>query len=643
MMKFTFYLVLICASFLNAQKTVSVPDNCVIENIPVNTTAFAKELEAYSEFRTASFVKWNPATGGMMISTRFGNSSQLHEVMMPGGARKQLTFFTEPVTSALYEPNGQYCLFLKDNGGDEFTSIYRYDFKTRKTSQLTDGVKTQDGNILWNKSGNRFTYSSTRRNMKDRDIWLMAPDSGFNSRLLVENKGGGWHVQDWSADDCLLMEERLSVSESAIYIYSLSVKEKKKVLPEKDEKNVYQPVGFHKNGKGFYLICNKDKEFSQLAYYDMSGKKLSYITGNMKWGVESAKLSEDGNKLAFIVNENGISKLFIMETASNAFTPVTAVPEGIISDLEWHPTQSKIGFTFSAYNTSSDAFEYNLETKKLVRWTESETGSMNTEILQAPELITWKSFDGKEISGYLYKAAKTFEGKRPVIISIHGGPESQSRPGFIGRMNYFLNELGISILYPNVRGSTGYGKTFVDADNGLKRMDAVKDIGALFDWIKTRNDLDDSRIMVSGGSYGGFMSLAVSYMYADKIRCAIDVVGISNFNTFLERTEAYRRDLRRVEYGDERVPEIKAMFDKISPSNNADKIKKPLFIIQGGNDPRVPLFEAEQTKEKIKANNGKIWYLMAKDEGHGFKKKNNQDYQFYSTVMFVYSYLINTP
>ena len=642
-MKKYFFIALTCLSLLKAQKQLPPPENCVTENIPVIGPEFVNELEPYSEYRSASFINWNPVTGAMLIATRFGNSNQLHEVNMPGGARKQLTFFNEPVSNAVYDPKGQFILFLKDKGGDEFTNVYHYEFKSKKTTQLTDGIKTQDGNIIWSTNNKRLTYSSTRRNKKDRDIWLMEPDSNFKTSLLIENKGGGWHVQDWFDDKQLLIEERLSVSESAIYLFDISSGEKRKVLPEKDEKNVYHSIGFSKTGKGFYLLSNKDREFNQLAYYDLTSKKLSFITGSLKWGIESAKLSKDGNKLAFVVNENGISKLYMMETAGNTYAPVTAVPEGIIGDLEWHPTLPKLGFTFSAYNTSSDAFEYNTETKKLIRWTESETGSMNTEILQAPELITWKSFDGKEISGYLYKAAKTFEGKRPVIISIHGGPEAQSRPGFIGRMNYFLNELGISIIYPNVRGSTGYGKSFVDADNGLKRMDAVKDIGALFDWIKDRKDLDAERIMVSGGSYGGFMSLAVSYMYADKIRCAIDVVGISNFNTFLERTEAYRRDLRRVEYGDERVPEIKAMFDKISPSNNADKIKKPLFIIQGGNDPRVPLFEAEQMKDKIKANNGTVWYLMAKDEGHGFKKKNNQDYQFYSTVMFIRSYLLSVP
>jgi dipeptidyl aminopeptidase/acylaminoacyl peptidase len=228
-----------------------------------------------------------------------------------------------------------------------------------------------------------------------------------------------------------------------------------------------------------------------------------------------------------------------------------------------------------------------------------------------------------------------------VIIIIHGGPEGQSRPVFLGRINYYINELGISVIYPNVRGSSGYGKTFLDADNGMKREESVKDIGALFDWIAEQPDLDKDRIMVTGGSYGGYMSLAVSYLYSDKIRCAIDVVGISNFNTFMKNTEAYRRDLRRVEYGDERDPEMAAFFETIAPLNNADKIKKPLFIVQGGNDPRVPYTEALQMKDKIRHNGGTVWFLMAKDEGHGFRKKNNADFQFYATIEFIRQFLLN--
>jgi dipeptidyl aminopeptidase/acylaminoacyl peptidase len=294
-----------------------------------------------------------------------------------------------------------------------------------------------------------------------------------------------------------------------------------------------------------------------------------------------------------------------------------------------------------SYNSSADVYEYNTSNGGFIRWTESELGGMDISSLREPELITWKSFDGRMISGYLYRASTKYTGKRPVIVNIHGGPEGQAFPTFIGRSNYFLNELGVSIIYPNVRGSSGYGKTFLDMDNGMKREESVKDIGALLDWIAQQPDLDKDRIMVTGGSYGGYMTLAVSYMYSDKIRCSLDVVGISNFNTFMKNTEAYRRDLRRVEYGDERDPAMAAFFEAIAPANHTDKIKKPLFIIQGGNDPRVPYTESIQMKENIQKNGGTVWFLMAKDEGHGFRKKNNADFQFYTTIEFIKQFLLN--
>ena len=254
--------------------------------------------------------------------------------------------------------------------------------------------------------------------------------------------------------------------------------------------------------------------------------------------------------------------------------------------------------------------------------------------------MRWKSFDGKTISGFLYRPPARFSGKRPVVVNIHGGPEGQARPGFLGRTNYYLNELGLAVVFPNVRGSTGFGKTFVQLDNGVLREDSVKDIGALLDWIKTRPDLDAERIMVTGGSYGGFMTLASAVAYNDRIRCSLDVVGISNFVTFLERTEAYRRDLRRVEYGDERDPKMREFLIKISPLTSAAKITKPLFVVQGANDPRVPRNESEQMVATVKKNGGAVWYLMAKDEGHGFAKKRNQDFQFYATVAFMQENLL---
>ncbi|MCI0380528.1 MAG: prolyl oligopeptidase family serine peptidase, partial [Gemmataceae bacterium] len=221
-----------------------------------------------------------------------------------------------------------------------------------------------------------------------------------------------------------------------------------------------------------------------------------------------------------------------------------------------------------------------------------------------------------------------------------GGPESQFRPGFLARYNYLLNELGVALIFPNIRGSSGYGKTFLTLDNGFLREDSYKDIEALLDWIATRPDLDADRVLVTGGSYGGHMTLAVATYYPERMRCAIDVVGMSNLVSFLENTESYRRDLRRAEYGDERDPKMRKFMETIAPLNNAHKIKKPLFIVQGKNDPRVPLIESEQMVATLKKQGTPVWYLMAEDEGHGFAKKKNADFQFYASVMFVREFLL---
>jgi dipeptidyl aminopeptidase/acylaminoacyl peptidase len=308
--------------------------------------------------------------------------------------------------------------------------------------------------------------------------------------------------------------------------------------------------------------------------------------------------------------------------------------------MAWHDAGGELAFSIASARSTSDIYSVAADGGKVARWTESELGGLVAERLVEPELIRWTSFDGREITGFLYRADPKFKGKRPVIINIHGGPEGQSRPIFQGRNNYFMNELGVAMIFPNVRGSSGYGKSYVALDNADRREDSVRDIGALLDAIAKRDDLDPQRVMVTGGSYGGYMTLACATFYNDRLRCALDIVGISHFGTFLKNTESYRRDLRRVEYGDERDPKMAEFFERTAPLNNASKITKPLFVVQGGNDPRVPLSEAEQIVAKVRQNGSPVWYLMARDEGHGFRKKGNADFQFYATVEFVKRHLI---
>lgn len=625
-----------------ATKNIPVANNLVAEGIPALPASIIDEVKPYTEARGAGLAAWHPVKKQMIISTRFGNANQLHYVKMPGGDRKQITFFDEPLGNASFEPTkGEYFLFTKDIGGNEFGQIYRYDLLTGKSTMITPGGKFQNGNITWNKKGTKIIYTSTRRNGTDRDIYMMDPLNPASDKPVLQLEGGGWSISDWSDDEQKIILNRFaSINESSIWLYDMASAKNTRLLPETDERVVYRGGSFTKDGKSIYFGTDKDNEYLRPAKYDLATKKISYLVTGINWELTAFAITKDQKQAAFVTNEAGISKLYIHDMLTNKYKPVTTVPTGLIGGMNWHNDNKTLGFSFVTATTSSDVYELNSTTQQLTRWTESELGGMNLDGIEAPKLIKWKSFDGLEISGFLYKANKKFTGKRPVIINIHGGPEGQSRPGFIGRNNYFLNELGVSMIFPNVRGSTGFGKSFTDLDNGMKREESVKDIGALLDWIATQPDLDASRIMITGGSYGGYMTLACAFHYNDKIKCALDVVGISHFTTFLKNTESYRRDLRRVEYGDERVPEMSAYFEKIAPLNNADKITKPMFIVQGKNDPRVPYTEAEQMRDKIKKNGGTVWFLMANDEGHGFAKKNNADFQFYATVQFIKDFLL---
>jgi dipeptidyl aminopeptidase/acylaminoacyl peptidase len=636
---------LLAATLALAQSApvIAPGDNLVVEGIPPIPAQLAETVARYTEFRTAGLRDWHPTRREMLIGTRFGDTFQIHQVKMPGGARHQLTFFTDRTAGGSFQPTtGDYFLFSKDVGGGEWFQTYRYDFSTGAVTLLTDGGRSQNSQGVWSHKGDRIAYGSTRRTGKDRDIWVMNPFDPKTDRLALQVEGGGWGVADWSPDDRqLAVFEFISVNESYIHLVDVATGEKKLLTPKGGaEKVAYGGAVFSKDGQRLYVTTDKDSEFQRLAYIDLATGKHTYLTSHINWDVEELELSEDGKTLAFVTNEDGLSVLHLLDTATRQEKPVPKLPAGSVFGIEWHKNRRDLAFHVNSARSATDVYSVDITTGKVDRWTFSETGGLNTEQLPEPELVRWKSFDGMMISGFLYKPPARFAGPRPVIINIHGGPEGQFQPGFLGRNNFYLNDLGVAILFPNVRGSTGYGKTFVTLDNGMKRMDSVADIGALLDWIRTRPDLDADRIMVTGGSYGGYMTLAVATNYNDRIRCALDVVGISNFVTFLENTEAYRRDLRRAEYGDERNPEMRAHLEKISPANNAQKITQPLFVVQGANDPRVPRGESEQMVAVVRRNKTPVWYLMAKDEGHGFAKKKNQDFQFYSTVLFIQEHLL---
>jgi len=635
-------LILLAAAAFVRGETIVPGENLVVEGLPPLPAALADEVGRYSDFRAALFQGWHPVRREMLIATRFAETAQLHWVKSPGGARTQITFFPDRIRAGAVEPvKGDTLIFSKDAGGGESFQIHLLDLRGGGIRMLTDG-KSRNTYPVWSRQGDRIAFGSTRRNGKDVDIRALSPVDPGGERLLFQLEGGGWGVQDWSPDGSkLLVSNYVSASESYLYLADVSGGGKVLLTPEGGTETVYYAGGrFTNDGKGIYVLSDRDSEYLHLAYLDLATKKESPLTLDIRWDVEEFALSHDGRLLAFVVNEEGLGVLRILDTRTRKERPAPKLPTGLVGGVEWHPNNRDLGFVFSSAAEPYDVYSLDVTSGKVERWTRSETGGLNTSAFSKPELIRWKSWDGRSIPGFLLRPPARFTGRRPVVIDIHGGPEGQYRPDFNGRDNFFIEEMGVVLIYPNVRGSTGYGKSFQKMDNGFQREGSYKDIGALLDWIGTQPDLDPDRILVTGGSYGGFMALAVATTYNDRIRCAVSVVGISNLVTFLENTSPYRQDLRRVEYGDERDPEMRAFLESIAPAGKAKNITKPLFVVQGKNDPRVPASESEQMVATVRENGTPVWYLMARDEGHGFAKKKNRDFQFYATVEFMKEFLL---
>lgn len=639
-----FCAVLCLATAAFAQTDEYAPnENLVTEGIPKIPGSLAEGLERYTEFRIAGFSSWHPTRREMLIVTRFADTYQVHLVKGPGAARTQLTFFPDGVYSGIaYEPvRGESFMFLKDVGGGEFFQIYRYDFATGDTTLLTDG-KSRNTDPRWSHQGDLIAYGSTKRNGKDVDIWAVKPSDPASARLVSQMEGGGSTVFDWSPDGSkLLVIDSISAAESYVWMVDVASGKKELLTPKTGSDTVaYNNAMFSKDGKGVYMTSDLNSEFQRLVYLDLSSRQVAVLTPQLNWDVDEFDISKDGRRIAFESNEDGISVIHVLDTQSRKEVPVPKLPVGVASGLRWNDNSHELAFSLSLATQPYDAYTVDINSGKVERWTYSETGGLNTSKFPSPELIHWKSWDARSISAFLIKPPAKFSGKHPVIIDIHGGPEGQVRPDFNRQDNYYINELGIAMIYPNVRGSTGYGKSFQKLDNGFLREGSYQDINTLIDWIQTQADLDASRIMVTGGSYGGFMTLAVATNYNDRIRCSVDIVGPSNLVTFLENTSGYRQDLRRVEYGDERDPKMREFLERIAPYNKAKNITKPLFVVAGKNDPRVPVSESQQMVSIVRQNGTPVWWLMAKDEGHGFGKKKNSDYQFYATTMFVKEYLL---
>jgi dipeptidyl aminopeptidase/acylaminoacyl peptidase len=622
-----------------AHGAVEERGNLVLDNIPQVETPLTTRLEEYMNSRGASFVDWLP-DDSLLIATRFGDTEQLHRVAAPLGAREQLTFFREPVTTAR-APQSAVApgfAFLRDQGGNENAQVFYYDLTTRAVRMLSSGQGV-NGGLKWSRDGRRVAWHSTARDGVSYDLMIAEPGNAFGApRLVFNGFQKNWSVADWSPDDTkLLIVNFVSATESHLYVMDIASAALTPVS-EGEEPASVSGARFTADGRGVLLVTNRDSEFEQLRRVDLVTGVAEILTGHIPWDIESFARTDDGRYLAWVANVDGVSRLTVLDMAKRTES-LPPLPDGLIGRIAFDRAGKRLALSLESPQSPRDVFVLELERNAVVRYTRSEAGAVDPLQFAPAELIRLPTFDrqnGKQrqIPAFMYKPQGT-PGPHPVFIDIHGGPESQAVPTWNPFMQFLVREMGFTVITPNVRGSSGYGRTWLDLDNGEDREDAVKDIGALLVWIGAQRDLDAKKVFVSGGSYGGYMSLATMVHFSDRLRGGIDVVGISNFVTFLESTSAYRRALRRPEYGDERLPKMRAFLQRISPLTNAARISKPLLVIQGLNDPRVPASESQQMVTKIRGRGGEVWYLAAKDEGHGFKKKPNRDFYQKTIVTFL--------
>ncbi|MDQ8755146.1 prolyl oligopeptidase family serine peptidase [Sphingosinicella sp. LHD-64] len=597
-----------------------------LENVPEIPAEVRTAVQRYQNYREARFQDWLP-DGSMLITTRFGTTAQVHRVAAPGTARTQLTFYDEPIAGAQTVPGTNHFLFGRDTGGDEWFQLYARAVEGGAAGQLTE-PGTRNQSPTFSRDGRLLAWSRASRGSADYAIMIADPQDPSTRRVAWQGTGAVGPV-DISADNSrILIARGLSNRETRLMILDLATGQVQELAWSAATPARYEEPRFVRDGRAILAITDAGSDVRRLVEIDIATGERRPVSPESRWDVEDYDLSDDGRALAYAMNEDGFSRVVVQDFVTRRALPQPeALPRGVLTGLEFSPDGQKLAIGMTTATSAGDVWTFDLTGRDgLERWTMSELGDLDPAQLASPELIRFESFDRLSVPAFVYRPRNVLAGTRtPVIIDIHGGPEAQTRPGWNPGAQYFADVLGATVILPNVRGSDGYGTRYLNLDNAEKREDSVRDIGALLDWIGRQPNLDPARVAVYGQSYGGYMSLAVMTHYSDRLVGGVERYGISNWISFLENTEAYRRDNRRAEYGDERNPQMRAVFERISPLANIRRIGRPMLVMQGANDPRVPQSESDQVVRDLRANGVETWYVLFADEGHGFQKKHNND------------------
>ncbi len=639
-------------SAAEVQRWTANDGQLVMEDIPPIPESLPPILSRYQNIRSAGFSSWSKDSKSIFIKTRLGAVTQLHRVDMPGGARYQVTFGEEPIGEVALQPNSNLIALTLDEGGDEFDQVYLFNPENGLMRLLSDG-EALNNRMAWDRQGKKLAYRSTRRNGRSNDIWIQKSASSDPATLLLATEDGTlWKPVDFSRNGkMLLIQQFVSVADSRVYIKELPDGELTLLAGDAENPSSNIASGFSQQDDSVYFVTNQHGGAAELAKANLGeSPNITFVPSTNNWDITQFVLSPDRKRGAFVANVGGISRLYLFDPERLNYKHVEKIPVGLVTDLNFSPNNKRLGMTLNSAQNPYEAFVLDLNRKplsagKLTRWTFSEAGGLNTAKFSDPIAFSFLSpvideGEEEEIPIPAFAYLPRGNGPFPVIIHVHGGPENQFRPRFNSGFQMWIDELGAAVIAPNVRGSLGYGSYFITMDDDYNREASVEDIGALLDWIAQQPKLDRERVAIIGASYGGYVALASATRYSDRLRAAVDRVGITNFVTFLENTQDYRRELRRMEYGDERDPEMRAFLEKISPLNNVDSIKIPLFVQQGSNDPIVPKSESDQMVKALREQGQTVWYMNALNEGHGYDRKENRDLFEQATFLFLQKYLL---
>lgn len=602
----------------------------------LTSLAFGQDftLSQFLNVQYANRPSYNPQGTEVAYITNISGEPQVWITGDRLRAPKQITFEPDGVDGVWWSPtNPAHVIVAASRGGNERTKLY---MMTPGFTPLMPVTPVDDEAIYrfgcWSPDGMRFCYSSTRRNGVDFDIY----DHHINDRepVMILEASGDFTAEAYSSDGRYMAILRWHSNVNTDLLLFDRETGESKVVTEHEGDVYFGSPQFDKSGEGLYVLSNRDREYTGVAKYNLS-------TGNWTWletpdaDIDVLAVSPDGSGYAFAENSKGFSAFNFVNVAKDKRVGSFRLPEGIIRDMTYSPDSRFIAITYGSATKPFDIWAYETRLDLMTRITTSATGGVPAEMFVSPELIEFETFDKRMIPAFFYKP-RNMSDKTPVIIAIHGGPESQARPDLSGLFQYLLHQ-GYAILEPNVRGSAGFGREYLALDNVHKRMDSVKDIEYAAKWLGKQKSIDNNKIVLYGGSYGGFMVLAGLTNYPDLFAAGIDVVGISNFVSFLENTGKYRQTLREAEYGS--LEHDREFLQEISPLNYAHKIKAPLLVIQGANDPRVPQSEADQIVESIKSRGGVVEYLLYADEGHGLRKTENKLDAYGKAAEFLKTYV----